>query len=332
MALQKAKSKFIQLIKKIVSGKASVNEQSFVEKYYKYFDAETGYLTEIPQPEKKAIEGRIYDGINERISGNNTLVVKIPVYRRLIFKASVAAAILLIIYTGINLDKTANRQASQKIVASIFNTITTPKGATKKIVLPDGTRVWMNAASTLRFPTAFTNNERVVELNGEAYFEVAHNARKPFRVKVKGQTVEVLGTRFNLMAYDEEPVVKTTLLEGKVKVSANKNQVVLHPGEQSVLTKNATDQLTVSAINGNDVIAWKKGKFLFNQSDIYSVMREISRWYDMDIECKDSLHLHIYLNGSISRDVPLAKVLKILELTGEVKFTVLNNRIKILKK
>lgn len=330
MALQKSKAKLIQLIRKVISGKASANEQSFTENYYDYFEKEIGFLKDIPQSEKKVLGDRIYAAINERISTKQTPVVKIRQQRTYIFKAAIAAAVLLVIYIGINWSKTGNLPATQKTLANNFNTITTPKGSIKKIVLPDGTMVWMNAASTLRYPAVFNNKERIVALNGEAYFEVAHNAAKPFKVKVKGQTVEVMGTHFNLMAYDDEPVIKTTLLEGKVKVSASKNQVVLTPGQQSVLIKNAAGQLAVSAINGNDAIAWKSGKFYFNQSDIRSVMREISRWYDMEIDCKDSLH--VFLNGSISRSVPPQKVLKILELTGEVKFTLLNNRITIKKR
>lgn len=330
MALQKVKTKFIQLIKKVISGKASANEQSFAENYYNSFEKAAGYLKEIPQSEKKVLGDRIYAAINERISVKQTPVIKIRQQRTYIFKAAIAAAVLLVIYIGINLSKSDNLPALQKTLANNFNTITTPKGSIKKIVLSDGTMVWINAASTLRYPAVFNENERIVSLNGEAYFEVAHNATKPFKVKVKGQTVEVLGTHFNLMAYDDEPVIKTTLLEGKVKVSANKNLVVLNPGQQSVLIKDGAGLLAVSAINANDVIAWKSGKFYFNQSDIRSVMREISRWYDMEIDCKDSLH--VLLNGSISRSVPPEKVLKILELTGEVKFTVLNNRIKIKKR
>lgn len=330
MALQKVKTKFIQLIKKVISGKASANEQSFAENYYNYFEKAAGYLKRIPQSERKVLGDRIYAAINERISAKQTPVVKIRQQRTYIFKAAIAAAVLFVIYIAINLGKSDNLPPLQKTFANNFNTLTTPKGDIKKIVLSDGTTVWINAASTLRYPAVFSKNERIVELNGEAYFEVAHNATKPFIVKVKGQTVEVVGTHFNLMAYDDEPVIKTTLLEGKVKVSANKNMVVLNPGQQSVLIKNAAGQLTVAAINGNDVLAWKSGKFYFNQSDIRSVMREISRWYDMEIDCKDSLH--VLLNGSISRSVPPEKVLKILELTGEVKFTVLKNRIKIEKR
>lgn len=330
MALQKVKTKFIQLIKKVISGKASANEQSFAENYYNSFEKAAGYLKEIPQSEKKVLGDRIYAAINERISVKQTPVIKIRQQRIYIFRAAIAAAVLLVIYIGINLSKSDNLPALQKTLADNFNTITTPKGSIKKIVLSDGTMVWINAASSLRYPAVFNENERIVSLNGEAYFEVAHNATKPFKVKVKGQTVEVMGTHFNLMAYDDEPVIKTTLLEGKVKVSANKNLVVLNPGQQSVLIKDGSGLLAVSAINANDVIAWKSGKFYFNQSDIRSVMREISRWYDMEIDCKDSLH--VLLNGSISRSVPPEKVLKILELTGEVKFTVLNNRIKIKKR
>jgi ferric-dicitrate binding protein FerR (iron transport regulator) len=330
MALQKVKTKFIQLVKKVISGKASANEQTFVENYYNYFEKKASYLKGIPQSEKKVLGDRIYAAINERISAKQTPVVKIRQQRTYIFKAAIAAAVLLVIYIGIDLGKSDTPPPLQKVFANNFNTITTPKGSIKKIVLPDGTMVWINAASTLRYPAVFSKNERIIELNGEAYFEVAHNAKRPFKVKVKGQTVEVMGTHFNLMAYDDEPVIKTALMEGKVKVSAKKNMVVLNPGQQSVLTKDASGLLNVTPINGNDVLAWKSGKFYFNQSDIRSVMREISRWYDMEIDCKDTLQ--VLLNGSISRNVPLERVLKIFELTGEVKFTVLGKRIKIEKR
>jgi ferric-dicitrate binding protein FerR (iron transport regulator) len=193
--------------------------------------------------------------------------------------------------------------------------------------LSDGTKVWLNAASSLRFPTAFVGSERKVEMTGEGYFEVAHNDKKPFLVRAGGMDVEVLGTHFNINAYEDEEAVKTTLLEGKVRASAGHDQaVVLKPGEQARLSQSNAQLSTLNNINVEEVIAWKNGKFQFGEAmDIGMVMRQLSRWYDLDVVYDGKVTGHI--GGTISRNVKISEVLKMLEMTGAVHFVIRNREV-----
>lgn len=205
--------------------------------------------------------------------------------------------------------------------AAGFNTVSTPRGGRYQVVLPDGSKVWLNAASSLRFPTAFTNAERTVELTGEAYFEVTHHAEKPFLVAVNGMTVKVLGTHFNVMAYDEEAAIKTSLLEGKVKVSFAGREVSLAPSEQSSLEK-AEAQLSVDKnADLEKAVAWKDGLFYFENDDIQTIMRQLARWYDVKVIYSAPIRSHYY-SGQIRTQVPLSDALHRLELVGHVKFQI----------
>jgi len=195
-----------------------------------------------------------------------------------------------------------------------YNILETPRGGQYKLVLPDGTKVWLNAATSLRYPTAFAGKDRVVELNGEAYFEVAADAAKPFRVEVKGgQRVEVLGTHFNIMSYTDEPVAKTTLLEGSVRVRREAKAAVLRPGQQARLGGDGS--LVVVNVDIEEAMAWKNGMFRFEEADIQQVMRQLGRWYDLDV-----VYLHgvpkDQFGGEMYRNVNLSKTLKILEASG----------------
>lgn len=189
-----------------------------------------------------------------------------------------------------------------------FNTAATPRGGQYQLILADGTKVWLNAASSIRFPVAFTGNERKVMLKGEAYFEVAHDKAKPFKVVTNGQEVEVVGTHFNINAYDDENAVKTTLIEGSVKVLVAGKNSMLKPGEQSQ-TKNS--EIFISPVDVNEVIAWKNGFFQFKDDHIRDVMRQLSRWYDVDIKYEGNLPDRTF-SGGISRNVDAAQVLDIL--------------------
>lgn len=196
----------------------------------------------------------------------------------------------------------------------VYNTITTPRGGQWPVVLPDGSRVMLNAASSLRYPVAFTNNERVVELTGEAYFEVAHNAAKPFRVVSNGQTVEVLGTHFNINAYSDEPAIITTLLEGSVKVRKEDAIVTIRPGEEAVWADHAR-QFKVDQADLDAAVAWKNGLFQFNHTSIESIMRQASRWYDVEISYKENIP-HLTFSGNLPRSVNASRLLEILSITG----------------
>lgn len=208
------------------------------------------------------------------------------------------------------------------------NTVTTPRGGQYQIVLSDGTKVWLNAATALKYPTSFSGKDRKVELSGEAYFEVAKNATKPFKVVVNGLEVQVLGTHFNVMAYDNEKVVKTTLLEGKVRLFKNGHEAVLKPGEQGVLN-NQSSLFEVKDVNVDDETAWKNGFFAFNNESIETIMRQISRWYDVDVAFSEKM-MRRNFGGSVSRYENVGTVLKALELTGSVHFNVEGRRITVM--
>ena len=224
----------------------------------------------------------------------------------------------------------------------LYNTITTPKGGQYQLVLADGSKVWLNAASSLRYPASFTGSERKVELTGEGYFEVSKNPSMPFKVKIitplgDGGEVEVLGTHFNINSYVDETIINTTLLEGKVKViSVNnselktQNSQLLSPGQQAQLT--ATGQIFINKSPAIDeVMAWKNGKFQFGESaDIATIMRQIARWYDVEVEYKGTVTEHI--GGTISRDVKVSKVLEMLEMTGSVKFQMSGRKVIVMPK
>ena len=208
-----------------------------------------------------------------------------------------------------------------------YNTLATPRGGQYQLVLPDGSKVWLNAASSIRYPVAFTGNSREVELEGEGYFEIAKNAARPFHVKTKTQDVEVLGTHFNVNAYDDEVAVKTTLLEGSVKVKAD-NSVVIKPGEQAVLSRDHSPLTIDHSPDIDQVMSWKNGQFYFSNTDIESIMRQMARWYDVQVEYK--VHPADKYTVSLSRNVPVSKLLSFLELSGGVKFKVEGKKVIVM--
>ena len=200
----------------------------------------------------------------------------------------------------------------------VYNTITTANGNEYQLILADGSKVWLNAASSIRFPASFAGNERKVEITGEAYFEVAHDASKPFRVEFndkaggKGE-IEVLGTHFDINAYVDENTMKTTLLEGSVKIKRANQVQMLSPGQQAVLSSN-TITLKKDA-DVSQVVAWKEGFFMFNNTDIQTIMKQVARWYNVDVNFEGKINSDGY-SGKISRNVPLSDFLKILELNN----------------
>jgi ferric-dicitrate binding protein FerR (iron transport regulator) len=202
------------------------------------------------------------------------------------------------------------RQASGE---ATYNSITTPRGGQYQLVLADGTKVWLNASSSLRYPVAFTGKERSVELTGEGYFEVKQNEAMPFKVKVNTMEVDVLGTHFNVNAYADESMVKTTLLEGAVKIKNSHSANILSPGQQAQLSKDGSLKI-VSQVDMDEVIAWKDGYFQFNQSDLKSIMRQISRWYDVDIRYEGEIPERKF-GGDIARTANISEVLNILKLS-----------------
>jgi transmembrane sensor len=221
--------------------------------------------------------------------------------------------------------------SSVKPAEVLYNTITTPKGGQYQLILADGSKVWLNAASSLRYPVTFTGKERKVELTGEAYFEVAKNAAMPFKINVEGRSeVEVLGTHFNINSYVDEGTINTTLLEGSVKVTgfSNHNSKLIVPGEQAQLHQNGLISLNRN-LNIEEVMAWKNGNFFFNKSDLQTVLRQLSRWYDVEIVYEGNVPKREF-EGEMERGLNLSQVLKILE-KNDVHFKIEKNKLIVMK-
>ncbi len=189
-----------------------------------------------------------------------------------------------------------------KDTATVFNTITTERGRQWQLTLPDGTQVWLNAASSLRYPLCFTGAAREVELTGEGYFEVVHNSRQPFRVKVNGRTIEDIGTAFDINAYADEPQMKATLAQGAIRI----DNTVLKPGQQVVIINEKT---TVSEGNVEQALAWKNGYFSFKHADIHEVMRQIARWYNVEVVYEGQPDSEPF-EGEIGKGLTLVQLLK----------------------
>lgn len=220
------------------------------------------------------------------------------------------------------------KQVTEKDEA-FYNTIATPRGGQYQVTLSDGTKVWLNAASSIRFPVVFTGAERKVVITGEAYFEVAKNKAMPFKVKATSSEIEVLGTHFNVNAYSDEASIKTTLLEGLIKVSApgvagNPSPKFLRPGQQVDINKAGTVNVTNHA-DIEEVMAWKNGHFQFKKADLKMVLRQISRWYDADIVYTGNVDIHF--TGQLTRNENVSSVFEKLALTGEVHFKIEGKKI-----
>ncbi len=216
----------------------------------------------------------------------------------------------------------------------VYNTISTPHGGQYQIVLSDGSKVWLNSVSSLHFPVYFQHDTRKVTLTGEAYFEIAQNKEKPFLVIVEDVEVEVLGTHFNVNAYNDEGAIKTTLLEGKVKVKNGQSNKVIVPGQQaSILVKDNTagPGISVQDVDVSAVTAWKNGRFIFKGDDIYSVMRQLARWYDANVSYEENVTNEQFV-GVINRSRfdSIPDILEMLEKTGTVSFSVQGNSIKVM--
>jgi len=257
---------------------------------------------------------------------------------------------------GVKISKTADGQIiydiqpeslNDKSGKPKINTLSTNRGEQYQLRLPDGTKVWLNAASSITYPTTLNGQEdRKVELSGEAYFEVStlkvksgklKEQRVPFIVKTvsplgdgRGQEVEVLGTHFNISSYNDEPQIKTTLLEGSVKVLNLKSKVsgLLKPGQQSVI-QASNNLIRIIAADADEAISWKNGDFYFENERLESIMKKVSRWYNVDVEFQDQSKKDVAFGGYISRFSNISKVLKMLELTGLAKFTVTNNKVVV---
>lgn len=270
---------------------------------------------------------------NDIAPGGNKAILTLSNGKKVVLDSSVNGELMK--QAGITITKTkdgeliytADKNAADKLV---YNTIETPKGGQYTVVLPDGSRVWINAASKLVYPVRFAGNERRVDLAGEAYFEVVHNRSMPFKVKTAAQQVEVLGTHFNVNSYPDEPSIKTTLLEGAVRIAVDgqlNSERTLKPGEQSVLTDK---HLSILAVNTEEAVAWKNGDFVFENQTLPEVMRKISRWYDVEIDYQQAANPQETFSGTVSRSRNLSAVLKMLEETTRFRFRIKGNNITVI--
>ncbi|MGX5817650.1 FecR family protein [Chitinophaga lutea] len=249
--------------------------------------------------------------------------------------------------TIVPLDSAGNRQFTQGSAAirqhngslqyaargisapTAYNTLRTPRGGLFQVTLGDGTKVWLNSASSLRYPTLFSGSERIVELTGQAYFEISPNASSPFRVKINGETeVQVLGTQFDVMAYPDEVSVKTTLVQGAVRVLHKSAGKVLQPGQQAS-TATTGDDIAISNVDVGKVTGWKNGLFIFNNMELPAILREVSRWYDVDIVYAAPASKNRY-GGGISKKMALPDVLQFLQEGGGNHFKIEGNKIIVL--
>jgi ferric-dicitrate binding protein FerR (iron transport regulator) len=229
-----------------------------------------------------------------------------------------------------------NGQLTYDAVASArpeinYNTITAPRGRQFRLVLPDGSRVWLNAASSLTYPTAFSGRERSVQLNGEAYFEIAKDEQLPFRVNIDDKTgIQVLGTRFNVNAYPEEAHIKTTLLEGAVRMISGKHNAILAPGQAAQISRRAGEQAIkiIDQADPGSALAWKNGLFDFEDASLEEVMRQLARWYDIEVVYEKGIP-PIVFGGKMSRDMMLSDLLKVLD-ESEVHFRTEGRRLIVM--
>lgn len=290
-------------------------------------------------PSKPDTQTKVSKAINDILPGKNMAYLTLSNGKKIILNNLSNGVVLQ--EGDINITKAASGQivysGTDKTdepgnTENAFNLIETPTGGQYQVVLPDGTRLWLNAASSLKYPTSFKGaKNRKVELTGEAYFEVAKNKAQPFIVKTGSQEVQVLGTHFNINSYADEPEVKTTLLEGSVRVTAidmngqQKAQGILKPGQQCVLTGAA---IKIKNVDTDEAVAWKNGQFMFTSEPLNAIMRKVSRWYNVEVDYKGAV-ANKKFTGTVSRYSNVSEVLQTLELTNGVHFKLSGRKITV---
>lgn len=406
MAYSNARRKFIRLIQKYMRGKASPEEEQFIEAYYESFDA-SGEQPQLQHDEEKTLLAQeMKAGIWQQIDAAEQPPLRIPVVKRSWFRMTMAAAVVVMVAipvyyyiiktpatkqvaqtskqpapqhdalpggnkatltladgTVVDLDNAANgtlnenntiirkKDGALKYESAIgnqqsaintvaYNILSTPKGGQYFLELPDGSKVWLNAASSIRYPTAFNSKERLVELTGEAWFDIKKNQNIPFRVHFSSPSkdggdregmIEVMGTQFNVNAYHDESAIRTTLLEGKIKMVSDKQTAILKPGQQAQIknTSLGNGQIRVSDdVDTEEAIAWKNGLFYFDNVDIQAIMRQLARWYKVQVVFKGRIPARRFA-GQVSRGAKLSQVLKILELS-KIHFTIEGDVVTVL--
>jgi len=249
-----------------------------------------------------------------------------------------AASVLAIVSAGAYLWYTHEGNPGQAVtskneIADLSNTVSTSRGQQKQVVLPDGSKVWLNASSSVSYPNEFRGRERIVRLTGEAYFEVNPNATMPFRVRVRDYNIEVLGTHFDVMGYENEPVSRVTLTEGAIKVVSGADERLLQPGDQAEITYTASGASRgiklVRGVDPENFTSWKSGLLIFNNDDLCTVLRALSRTYDVDVQCNENISSKVF-RGSFRLDERLDNILKVLEdQDSHIHFKINNKNIII---
>lgn len=235
-----------------------------------------------------------------------------------LFRALQVAAVLLVVF-GLGWASRYYMGISKKPVEISDKVICVPKGQVNQVFLADGTRIWVNSQSKVTLPSVFASNERVVKLSGEAFFEVARDANRPFRVEVKGQQIEVLGTSFNVRAYPNQKEIQTTLSSGKVQLVAGNQRATLEPGEQSSFNQE-TNQLVIHKVNPINFNSWKEGRFEFQNEDLVEVFKVVERWYDVEIKYKEKDFKGMRFSGVIKRNKDVQHFLNLLNHSIPIQY------------
>jgi ferric-dicitrate binding protein FerR (iron transport regulator) len=332
------KHQFLALVDKYLAGKASEEEEQQLLRFFDSFQGEAA-------PVKNELEEKMLLRLMKSVEKKRS-----PVWLYTAIAAALIGLIVSIVYTSPQKQQLAitnipQQKESNKVLLKLAdgstielnkgnagitkllnktgkNTITTPGGTHYQLTLPDGTLVWLNAQSSLTFPTIFEKEQRTITLKGEAYFEVA-KASTPFYVNAGGNEVAVLGTHFNVMAYADAATFETTLLEGAVQVKHGTLQQRLNPGEQAVVT----DEIKIKQVNTDAVVAWKEGLFLFDNTSMDDAMQQIKRWYNVEVVYQGAKPA-IEFTGVLPRSSSVMEVLNLLESSAEgVHFEVDNNKI-----
>ena len=289
------------------------------------------YLKFQRQPGKEIISANLHPPVSSNIvPGANKAILKLANGTAIILDSAANGVLARQGNTQIKMlgdGQLAYNALNHKPKEIVYNELLTPRGGQFRLTLPDGSQVWLNASSSIIYPTAFTGAQRKVEIKGEAYFEIAKNASMPFHVKVNNLDVEVLGTHFNINAYADESSIKTTLLEGAVKVGNGSLARKLSPGQQAQVDSSGAIKV-VSNADLEAAIAWKNGLFHFNNTSLQNLMRQIARWYDVDIEYRGAIPPREF-GGEISRNSEVSEVLKILELS-KVHFEIEGKKIIVM--
>jgi transmembrane sensor len=291
------------------------------------------YFLGLHKPQKHLAQANAFQVHDVKAPSTNNAIITLSNGRQIILDS--AGNGTLVTQGNVNLVKLADGKiaylgSSNNRSEMAYNTLTNPRGSKViSLTLSDGSQIWLNAESSIRYPTAFAGNERKVEITGEAYFEVAHDEAMPFIVRKGEMETKVLGTHFNVNAYDNEPAIKVTLLEGSVKVSKAGEAVQLVPGQQAQINTNGKILLN-KTVEIDEVVAWKNGQFELNGNTIEPIMRQVARWYDLDIEYKGALPTDNF-KGSVSRQENVSELLRILEQTKAVSFSIEGKKIIVMK-